>query len=62
LFLEDLPFNVKFDLSSFKMKSKNVLDETILDPDFIADLEVQKANRSLDEYILNPPYHPLILF
>lgn len=44
-----------FDLSLFKTKSENAIDETILDPDFIVDLEVQHANKSIDEYILKSP-------
>jgi len=55
LLLEDLPFDVQFDLSLFRTKSKNVLNETVLDLDFIANLEVQRANISIDEYILNTP-------
>ena len=41
LFLEELPFDVPFDLSLFKTKSENAMDETVLDPNFIADLEIQ---------------------
>jgi len=41
LFLEELPFDVPFEQSLFRTKSKNALSETVLDLDFIADLEVQ---------------------
>ena len=45
LFSEDLPFDVQFDLSLFRKKSKGLLNETILDPDFIADLEVSAGQQ-----------------
>lgn len=59
LFLEDIPFDEQFDFSLFKSKSESEIYDTILDPDFIADLEVQKANQSIDEYILNSPQSSL---
>ncbi|WP_208081158.1 hypothetical protein, partial [Bacteroides uniformis] len=31
------------------------LDDTVLDPDFLVDLKVQKEKISIDEYILNSP-------
>jgi len=46
---------VPFDLSLFRTKFENALSETVLDPNFIADLEVQQANKSIDEYILKSP-------
>jgi len=55
LFLEDLPFNEQFDLSLFKSKSESEIYDIVLDPEFIANLEVQKSNKSINEYILNSP-------
>jgi len=52
----------------FKTKSKSALSETVLDPEFITDLEVQQANKSIDEYIssqlttMTSRYAPLVLF
>jgi len=43
---------VQFGLSLFKMKSKSAIYEIVQDLDFIADLEIQQANRSIDEYIM----------
>jgi len=40
LFLEYLPFDESFDLSLSRTKSKSALDDIVLDPKFIADLEV----------------------
>lgn len=40
LFLGELPFDVPFDLSSFRTKSEHAIDEIVLDPNFIADIEV----------------------
>jgi len=59
LFLEDLPFDEQFDFSLFKLKSESEIYDIILDHDFIADLEVQKANQSIDEYIPNSPQSSL---
>ena len=55
LFLEDISFDFSFDLSLFRTKSETALDDTVLDTKFVADLEIQKANKSIDEYILNSP-------
>ena len=57
--LEDLPFDESFDLSLFRTRSESALDNIVLDPEFIIDLEVQKANQSIDEYILNSPQSSL---
>lgn len=46
---------MSFDLSLFRTKSENAIDETVLDPDFITNLEIQQANKSIDEYILESP-------
>jgi len=43
-FLEDLPFDLSFDLSLVRTRSKSALDDIVLDPEFILDLEVQKEN------------------
>ena len=45
-------FDEQFGLSLFKTKYKSEIYETSLELDFIADHEVQQANRSIDEYIL----------
>jgi len=59
LFLEDLPFNVSFDLSLFRTRFESALHDIVLDPEFIVDLEVQTENQSIDEYILNSPQSSL---
>ena len=53
LFLEYLPFDLLFDISLFRTRSESALEDIVIDPKFIAYLEVQKANHSIDEYILN---------
>lgn len=53
MFVEDLPFDESFELSLFRTKSETALDDTVLDLDFLIDLEVQKENRSIGDYILN---------
>ena len=52
-YLKDLEFDEKFELSLFETKSKSVIDSTVLNPEFVKDLEIEKANRSIDSYILN---------
>ena len=54
-FVEDLSFDENFELSLFRNKSENDIDDTVLDPDFLVDIEVQRANTSIDDYILNSP-------
>ena len=51
-YLEDLEFNEQFELSLFETKSKSVVGSTALNPEFVKDLETEKANRSIDDYIL----------
>ena len=52
-FVEDLPFDECFELSLIRARSKTTLDDTVLDPEFLVDIEVQRANRSIDDYIFN---------
>ena len=52
-YLDDLEFDEHFDLSLFETKSKSVAGSTVLKPEFVKDLEIEKANRSIDDYILN---------
>jgi len=52
-YLEDLPFDEHFDLSLFETKSKIAIGDTFLNPQFVQDLEIERANRSIDAYILN---------
>lgn len=53
LFTEDLPFDEYFDISLFETKSETALDNTVLNPEFVANIERERANRSIEEYILN---------
>ena len=55
MFLEEPHFDESFDLSLFRTRSESALDDIVLDLEFITDLEVQKANQSIDEHILNSP-------
>lgn len=55
LFVEELYFDDNFELYLFRNKSKNALEDTDLDPEFLVDIEVQRANSSIDDYILNSP-------
>ena len=51
-YLEDLEFDEHFDLSLFETKSKSVVGSTVLNPEFVKDLETEKANKSIYDYIL----------
>jgi len=37
----------------FETKFETALDNIVLNPEFVASLEKERANRSIDEYILN---------
>jgi len=52
-YLEDLRFDEHFDLSLFETKSESVIDDTILNLQFVEYIEKERANRSIDDYILN---------
>ena len=51
-YLEDLEFDEHFYLSLFETKSESDVGSTVLNPEFVKDLETIKANRSIDDYIL----------
>ena len=59
MFIEDLPFDEYFDLSIFRTKFESALEDTVLDPEFTAELEVQRENLSIDQYLLNSPQSSL---
>ena len=52
-FLEDIEFDDQFELSLFETKSESATGSTVINPEFIKYLEIEKANRSIDTYILN---------
>ena len=52
-YLEDLEFDKQFELSLFETKSESVVASTALNPEFIRNLEAERANKSIDDYILN---------
>ena len=43
------------ELSLFRNKSETTLEDTVLDLEFLVDIEVQRANSSIYDYILNSP-------
>ena len=51
-YLEELDFDEKFELSLFKTKSKNALQSIIPNPDFLAALNIEKSNKSIENFIL----------
>jgi len=55
----NLPFDEYFDLSLFTTKSESELEDTVLDLEFTSKLEIQRANLSIDQYLLNSPQSSL---
>lgn len=51
-YLEDLEFDENFDMSLLETKFESVVGSTILNLEFVKDLETKKANKSIDDYIL----------
>ena len=54
-FVEELSSDESIELSLFRNKSETAPEDTVLDPEFLVDIEVQRANSSIDNYILNSP-------
>jgi len=52
-YIEDIEFDDHFVLSLFETKSESATGSTVINPEFIKYLEVEQANRSIDNYILN---------
>jgi len=52
-YLEDQDFDEQFELSLFETKSESIVASTILNPKFFRNLETERANKSIDDYILN---------
>ena len=48
LFLEDIPFEEHFELSLFRTTSNSELLDLVQDPEFLRELETQRANLSMD--------------
>ena len=44
LFIKDLPFDKYFDLFLFRTNSESELEDTVLDLEFTAELEIQREN------------------
>jgi len=53
-YLEELDFDERFEISLFETKSERVVDSTVPNPQFLVDLETERANRSIDNYIATP--------
>jgi len=55
LFLEDLPKEKYFETSLFRNTYNSELLDLVPDPEFIIELEIQRANLSIDQNLLNSP-------
>lgn len=49
---EELDFDEQFEISLFETKSERVVNSTVPNPHFLVDLETERANRSIDDYIV----------
>ena len=50
-YLEELEFDERFEISLFDSKSERDVDYTIPNPQFLVDLEMERAIRLIDKYI-----------
>lgn len=51
-YLEELAFDGKFELSLFKTKCENALDSIVPNPYFVVALQIEKSNKSIENFIL----------
>ena len=51
-YLEELYFDEKFELSLFETKSESALGSIVPNPNFVAALEVERNNKSIENFIL----------
>ena len=51
-YLEELDFDEKFELSLFETKSESALGSIVPNPDFAVALEVERNNKSIENFIL----------
>ena len=58
-YLEELEFDERFEISLFESKSERVVDYTVPNPQFLVDLETERANRLIDNYIATQPQTPI---
>jgi len=50
-YLEELEFDELFEISLFESKSESVVGYTVPNPQFLVDLETERANQLKDNYI-----------
>jgi len=60
-YLEELEFDERFEISLFESKSERAIDYTVPNPQFLIDLETERANRLIDNYIAEQPQTPIVI-
>ena len=60
-YLEELEFDERFEISLFESKSERVVEYTIPNLQFLVDLEIERANRLIDNYIVEQPQTPIVI-
>ena len=58
-YLEELEFDERFEISLFESKSERDIGYTVPNPQFLVDLETERANRLIDNYIVAQPQTPI---
>jgi len=58
-YLEEIVFDDRFEISLFESKSERAVDYTVADLQFLVDLETERANRLIDNYIATPLQNPI---
>lgn len=60
-YLEELEFDERFEISLFDSKSERATDYIVPNPQFIVDLEIERANRLIENYIAEQPQTPIVI-
>ena len=58
-YLEELEFDERFEISLFESKSERAVDYTVPNPQFLVDLETERAKWLIDNYIAAQPQTPI---
>ena len=60
-YLEGVEFEKRFEISLFESKSERAADYTVPNPQFRVDLETERANRLIDNYIAEQSQTPIFI-
>ena len=60
-YLKEIEFDERLEISLFESKSERATDYTVPNPQFLVDLETERANRLIDNYIAEQPQTPIVI-